>query len=210
MGFGAFHETEALPGTLPPFGNTPQKCSHGLYAEQINGTAFTKAKHANLRTWWYRIRPSAPHKKYAPYKGCKIQMKTDVINPERIRWDPFPMPSGEVDFVHGLTPYAGAGDPSLKAGLKIYLYSCNTSMKNSSYCSSDGDMLFVPEHGTLNITTECGKMEVPSGFICVIPRGIRFQVDVAPSGARGYVCETYDQHFELPPAWCDRLQWACE
>lgn len=199
-GFHNFHETEVLPGTLPPFGNTPQKVAYGLYAEQINGTAFTKKKEANLRSWTYRIRPCAPHHAYKPYNGSPIsQCEPTIVTPERIRWNPKVMPTTPVDFVHGMAPYCGAGDPSMKAGLRIYVYSCNANMVNSSYCCSDGELLIVPEHGTLSITTEFGKMEVPSGFIGVIPRGIRFAVDVPATGARGYVAEAFDSNFELPP-----------
>lgn len=200
-GFGAFHSTEALKGALPEFGNTPQKVAYGLYAEQINGTSFTKAKHVNQRTWYYRIRPSATHKKYKKYVGTAGLAKTvpTIADPERIRWDPKPMPTTPTDFVHGMHCYCGAGDPTMKGGIRIYVYSCNANMSDSAFYSADGDMLIVPEHGTLDITTECGKMEVPSGFIAVIPRGIRFSVNVPSTGARGYVAETFDQHFELPP-----------
>jgi len=200
-GFQAFLETEALKGALPPYGNTPQKCAYGLVAEQINGTAFTKTASKNLRTWFYRIRPSAIHKKYQPYNGTLISAPSTVATPERIRWNPLPMPAAgtNVDFVHGIRPYCGAGDASMKAGIRVYLYACNVNMVNSSYCCSDGDMLIVPQVGTLFLTTEAGKMEVPSNFICVIPRGIRFSVDVPAGGARGYICETFDGHYELPP-----------
>lgn len=36
----------------------------------------------------------------------------------------------------------------------------------------------MPQQGTLNITTEHGRMIVHSNEICVIPRGIRFAVAV--------------------------------
>lgn len=200
-GFRNFHETEALKGTLPPFGNTPQKVAYGLYAEQINFTAFTKKKEANLRAWTYRIRPAAPHHQYKPYNDTPIsKCEPTIVTPERTRWNPKPMPTTPTDFIHGMHPYCGAGDPSMKAGLRIFVYSCNTNMVDSSYCSSDGELLIVPQLGTLSITTEMGKMEVPSGFIAVIPRGIRFSVDVpADTGARGYIAEAFDSNFELPP-----------
>ena len=40
-GFGNEHASEALANTLPEGRNSPQKVAHGLYAEQISGTAFT-------------------------------------------------------------------------------------------------------------------------------------------------------------------------
>ena len=60
-GFGNDFETEALPGALPQGMNSPQKCSYGLYAEQLSGTPFTAPRSRNERTWCYRIRPSVKH-----------------------------------------------------------------------------------------------------------------------------------------------------
>ena len=60
-GFGNEFATEAIAGTLPVGQNSPQKVAHGLYAEQISGTAFTAPRHANRRSWLYRIRPAALH-----------------------------------------------------------------------------------------------------------------------------------------------------
>ena len=58
-GFGNEFATEAVEGALPVGQNSPQRVAHGLYAEQISGTAFTAPRHANRRTWTYRIRPGA-------------------------------------------------------------------------------------------------------------------------------------------------------
>src|SRR5579864_8301281 len=60
-GFGNEFGTEALPGALPQGRNSPQRCPYGLYAEQFSGTAFTAPRHANRRSWLYRIRPAAVH-----------------------------------------------------------------------------------------------------------------------------------------------------
>src|SRR3954466_9734283 len=60
-GFGNSFETEALPGALPIGRNSPQKCSYGLYAEQLSGSPFTAPRAANERSWLYRIRPSVKH-----------------------------------------------------------------------------------------------------------------------------------------------------
>src|SRR3546814_78082 len=60
-GFGNEFATEAVPGTLPQGRNSPQKVAHGLYAEQLSGTAFTAPRGQNRRSWLYRIRPAAMH-----------------------------------------------------------------------------------------------------------------------------------------------------
>ena len=65
-GFGNEFASEALPGILPEGQNSPQRVAHGLYAEQLSGTAFTAPRHANRRSWLYRIRPAAVHEPFEP------------------------------------------------------------------------------------------------------------------------------------------------
>ena len=60
-GFASELATEALEGGLPVGRNSPQRAPYGLYAEQLSGTAFTAPRHANRRTWMYRIRPAVLH-----------------------------------------------------------------------------------------------------------------------------------------------------
>src|SRR4029079_18030388 len=64
-GFGAHHESEAVPGALPTGQNSPQRPPFGLYTEQVSGTAFTAPRAHNLRSWQYRLRPSAGHPPFA-------------------------------------------------------------------------------------------------------------------------------------------------
>lgn len=60
-GFGNAFASEAVPGTLPVGQNSPQKCSWGLYAEQVTATAFVAPRHLNQKLWLYRMRPSVAH-----------------------------------------------------------------------------------------------------------------------------------------------------
>ena len=57
--------------------------------------------------------------------------------------------------------------------------------------------MVVPQKGNLHITTEFGKLFVQPNEICVIQRGMRFSIDISEP-SRGYVCEVYNGHFELP------------
>ena len=55
----------------------------------------------------------------------------------------------------------------------------------------------MPQLGTLQITTEFGKIRCEPNEICVIQQGMRFSVTVfGPS--RGYILEVFDNHFQLP------------
>ncbi|KAJ9450218.1 Homogentisate 1 [Diplonema papillatum] len=203
IGFDQVMKTEALEGAVPEMYNTPQKCPYGLYAEQLSGTAFTKPRDGNRRVWVYKTRPSAVHDDMTRETGFKLTQKTDKVDPRQRRWLPFPKATDteRVTFLEGLQPYAGAGDPCMKSGVRIYLFACNQSMteKKHSFYNSDGDMLFVVESGELDVVTELGRMQVRAGEICVVQRGFRFAVDVVGAEpARGYVTEIFDGHFRLP------------
>jgi homogentisate 1,2-dioxygenase len=115
-------------------------------------------------------------------------------------WDPFPLPeeNASVDFVQGLRTIGGNGDPTLKEGLAIHIYSANTSMKKTAFCSNDGDMLVLPQQGRLDIQTELGRIMVRPGELVVIQAGIRFKVSLPDGPSRGYVQEVFGTHWELP------------
>src|ERR1700730_16207936 len=63
-GFGNEFASEAVEAVLPRGQNSPQSIAHGLYAEQLSGTAFTAPRGLNRRTWLYRMRPSVAHKPF--------------------------------------------------------------------------------------------------------------------------------------------------
>jgi homogentisate 1,2-dioxygenase len=117
----------------------------------------------------------------------------------QLRWKPFDLPETDtkVNWVEGLKTVSGAGDPRLRNGMAIHVYSCNTNMDNTCLYNSDGDFLIVPQQGSLDISTEFGKMSVDPNEICVIQQGMRFSVNVS-GPSRGYVCEVYNGHFRLP------------
>ena len=200
-GFGNEFASEAEPGALPAGRNSPQRAPLGLYAEQISGTAFTQPRAVNRRTWVYRIMPSAAHPKFTRIgNGTLRGTPFDEIEPDpnRLRWDPLPMPSGQADFIDGLYTVAGNGDIRTRTGMAIHQYAANHSMTSRYFVDSDGELLFVPETGALVLHTELGPLAVAPGEIAVIPRGIRFQVQLGGGPARGYLCENFGAAFTLP------------
>ena len=203
-GFGNEFATEALTGALPIGQNSPQRNPYDLYAEQVNGSAFTAPRGANKRSWLYRIRPSVVHKPYERIENGLIRSTPfDEVEttPNQLRWDPHPIPEAKADMVDGIITMAGCGDSASQSGVAVHIYAINSSMKNKYFYNADGEMLFIPQHGALLFRTELGKIHVAPGEICVIPRGIKFAVDLMESSARGYVCENYGSPFKLP----DRL-----
>lgn len=194
-GFGNEFATEALPGALPQGQNSPQRAPYGLYAEQLSGTAFTAPRAANRRSWLYRLRPSVLHRPFQPIdSGWWRSDPFDEVppTPNQLRWDPLPIPEAPADFIEGMTTIAGNG------GLGIHLYTANRSMENRYFYNADGEMLIVPQLGRLRMLTEMGFVEIAPGEICVLPRGVKFRVELIDAQARGYLCENYGALFRLP------------
>ncbi len=191
-GFGNYHSSEAIPGSLPSHQNSPQQCNMGLYAEQLSGSAFTRPRHANLHSWQYRILPSVVHGDYAPYKHAITEQFLAVQAPNPFRWSTFPALETTKDFVDGLFHLAG------NASVNTYIYQCNQSMDHRYFGDNDGELLFVPYAGTIQLQTEMGMMEISPGKIAVIPRGIKFKVNLIDTYAAGYLCENSGLPLSLP------------
>jgi homogentisate 1,2-dioxygenase len=200
-GFGNEFATEALPGVLPASQNSPQKVASGLYAEQLSGTAFTAPRSDNQRSWLYRIRPAAMHHPFAKVFHPTLQSGpfTELsASPNQLRWNPFPIPSAPADFIEGLITIAGNGSADSQIGVAIHVYTANRSMQDRFFYNADGEMLIVPQQGALSLRTEFGVLDIAPGEIAVMPRGVRFAVDLQADSARGYVCENYGQLLRLP------------
>jgi homogentisate 1,2-dioxygenase len=67
-----------------------------------------------------------------------------------------------------------------------------------AFYSSDGDFLIVLQQGVLDIQTVFGRILVRRNEIAVIPRGIKYRIDLPNGPVRGYILEIYDGHFKLP------------
>ena len=197
-GFGNHHATEAVAGALPVGRNSPQKVPFGLYAEQLSGTSFTTPRGDNRRTWVYRMRPSAAHPPFHPTSAGSLASSFEPSTPNRLRWSPFAIPSAPTTWLDGLFTLGGNGSPSAGAGAAVHVYTANRSMADTCLFDSDGELLLVPQLGRLRIPTELGVIELAPGECGVIPRGLRFRVELLDSEARGYVCENYGAAFRLP------------
>lgn len=200
-GFGNECATEAVPGALPRGQNSPQTAPLGLYAEQLSGTAFTAPRDRNRRSWTYRIRPSVAHGRFHQIPDGKLRsgpFDEAAPPPSQLRWDPLPVPTDPTDFIAGLVTIAGNGDASAQSGIAIHVYAANQSMRDRFFYNADGEMLIVPQQGRLRIHTELGALDAAPGEICVLPRGVRFRVELPEGAARGYVCENYGELLRLP------------
>ncbi|MBD9728307.1 homogentisate 1,2-dioxygenase [Streptomyces caniscabiei] len=199
-GFGNEHASEAVPGALPQGRNSPQRAPLGLYAEQLSGTAFTEPRSHNRRSWLYRIRPSAAHPAFTRTDNGALRtapFTETVPDPNRLRWNPLPEPAEGTDFLDGLWTLGGNGDATLRTGMAVHLYHANSAMERV-FGDADGELLIVPERGGLLLRTEFGLLRAEPGEVALVPRGVRFRVDLLDGSARGYVCENYGAPFRLP------------
>src|SRR6201991_3292419 len=199
-GFANEFGTEALKGALPEGRNSPQRCGYGLYAEQFSGTAFTAPRHSNRRSWLYRIRPAAVHGAFRRIDDGYLTSCFDAVetSPNQLRWNPLPIPPEPTDFVAGLRTVAGNGSPEQQSGCAIHWYVTNQSMTDRFFYNADGELLIVPQLGRLRLATELGLLDVQPQQIAVIPRGLRFRVELPDGPARGYICENFGAPFRLP------------
>ncbi len=200
-GFGNEFESEALEGALPRGQFSPQRAPYGLYAEKFSYTAFTAPRAENRRTWFYRIRPSvvAGRQHLRPAGLLRTAPCDEAVTPPTpLRWDPLPIDHQPHDFLDGLKTVASNGDNHAQLGLAMHLYSATQSMGRRYLQNSDGELLLVPQSGALLLHTECGLLSVAPGEIALVPRGMKFKVDLIDSPARGYVCENYGNFLRLP------------
>lgn len=201
-GFGNEFQSEALPGALPICQNSPQRCPYGLYAEQLSGSAFTAPGDANRRAWLYRIRPSVLHARRFS-KGDSRLWKTapcrDVDAPlAHLRWGAVPIPSDAGAFTDEIRTITTAGDGFLRMGMSAHIYLAARSMIDDYFYNADGELLVAPQQGDLRFLTEFGRIDAGPGEICVIPRGVKFKVELVEGPSRGYICENYGAPFTLP------------
>ncbi len=200
-GFGNEFATEAVPGALPRGQNSPQDVPLRLYAEQISGTAFTASRAENRRSWLYRIRPSVLHEPFTelpPTSWKSAPFVETTVSPNQLRWNPILLPTEPTDFVDGLTTIGGNGDVATRSGIGIHIYTANASMTNRFLYDADGELLIVPELGKLLLVTEMGILELKPGEVGLLPRGVKFRVELIDEVARGYVCENYGALFRVP------------
>jgi homogentisate 1,2-dioxygenase len=199
-GFGGHFETQAVEGALPKGRNSPQRPAYGLYAEQLSGSPFTAPRHENRRAWLYRLRPTADHRPFERYDGAPLFAPGTVdepLPPNRLRWDPpADLPAGK-DFVDGMVTMLANRDPSDLEGVAVHLYRADRSMKDRVFVDADGELLILPQLGVLHLITEFGRLDVPPGTIAIVPRGVRFRVEVE-GDSRGYVAENHGLPFRLP------------
>ncbi|NQD95587.1 homogentisate 1,2-dioxygenase, partial [Pseudomonas sp. CrR25] len=196
-GFGNQFSSEALPGALPHGQNSPQKAPYGLYAELLSGTAFTVPRSEARRTWLYRIKPSAAHPAYRRLEQQIAGGEPGPLNPNRLRWNAFDIPAQPTDLLDGLITLAATAAADQASGVSVHVYRANASMQRAFF-NADGEWLLVPQQGRLRLVTELGLLDIEPQEIAVLPRGLKFRVELLDDSARGYICENHGCALRLP------------
>lgn len=188
-GFGNFLCSEAIENTLPKYQNSPQHLPAGLYAEQINGTAFSKLRHQNFFTWMYRLQPSAAlHEQ--PYQLSRHQILEPLcpeLAPNPMRWAC--MDTKEKILLH----LASSGKDK-----HFYLLNLKQNLEHQYFINHDGDSLILPYEGEVLVKTELGELKLSPQELLLIPRGIGFNFELKSKHFKAYVLENEGQTFHLP------------
>lgn len=190
-GFGNYFQSEAEANTLPMTQNSPQTVNRQLYAEQISGSAFTCPRKLNFNTWVYRIQPSVVHKPYQLFAPEPLFIEQTPADPNQMRYESFYQPTNEtLSFIEGLIPVAQ------NECARTYLFQINQEDSHQFFINHEGEMLIVPQQGTLLFQTELGCLELTPGEIGVLPMGIKCQL--MGQNCYGYICESRHSRFQLP------------
>ena len=167
----------------------------------LHGAGIGAARiHALLKD--LRIRPTITH--WGRFQKADIGLWRTAPAPEvempiaPLRWDPLPLPNESVSFLEGVRTMTTAGDAGSQAGMGTHVYLITRSMQDEYFYNADGEMLFVPQQGDLRLWTEFGIIDIEPGEIAVIPRGVKFRVELPGGPARGYLCENYGGALTLP------------
>jgi homogentisate 1,2-dioxygenase len=135
--------------------------------------------------------------RYAGAPLFSAAVPPEPLAPNRLRWDPPADLPENSDFVDGLATVLTNRSPEDLEGVAMHLYRASKSMTNRVFVDADGELLIIPQSGALRILTELGRIDVPPGTVAVVPRGIKFQVDV-DGESRGYVAENFGLPLRLP------------
>ena len=173
--------------------------AYGLVSEMISGTTFVAPRALNRRSYLFRIHPSVIQSRYKPYAQPLFATPPfGEPNPNHYSWLPFKSQKADCDFVDGIATIAGTGSPHSQTGVSMHIFSATASMKGRVFSNGDGEMFIVPRVGSLRICTEFGVIDTEFGDVVVIPRGLKFRVELLTSHASGFVAENYGLALRLP------------
>ena len=75
----------------------------------------------------------------------------------QLRWNPLPIPEAPVTFIDGIRTMTTAGDVQGQSGMAAHVYVANASMVDEHFFNADGELLIVPEAGSLRVAYRNGR-----------------------------------------------------
>ena len=200
LGLANEFASEAIAGALPQGQNSPQKLPFGLVSELVSGTTFSAPRTLNRRSYLFRIRPSTLANPFERLDNGSFLTPPLPIEPYpgALRWGPAEIPSVPTDFLDSLLTVCGNGSPKSQNGMALHIYNASVSMKGRAFANADGEMLIVPQQGSILVVTEMGRLDVAPGEFLLIPKGMKIRVELPGAASRGLVCENYGLPFVLP------------
>ncbi len=197
-GFGNEFATEAVPGALPVGRNSPQRVRvrplrRAAVGHRVHRAAQPQPALVAVSGAAGRRAPAVPRDR----RWARLRSRFDEVAtpPNQLRWDPMPLPTKPTRLRR-----RADDDGRQRRRCGIHLYAANRSMEDRFFYDADGELLIVPQEGALRVATELGTLDVAPQEIVVMPRGVRFRVELPADGdvARGYVCENYGALLRLP------------
>jgi homogentisate 1,2-dioxygenase len=197
-GFGNEFATEALAGALLS-GAIRRSAAPTAYMPSSSAAPRSPPRARQSTQLAHRIRPSACTRRSSastPAASSAFRRRRDPAEPAAL--EPAAAALEADRLRRGIATMAGNGDPHQQVGAAVHLNVANRSMTRKVFYSADGELLIVPQHGRHRFVTELGAIDAEPQEIVVIPRGMRFRVELPDGAARGYVCENHGANFKLP------------
>ena len=156
-GFGNDFETEALPGALPVGQNSPQRTR----LRPLRRAALGLALHGAARH--QRALLALPHPPLGAARAsgsrrrrCPTGRPAPCLGEHdrpigQLRWGPVPIPKEKLTFLTGLRTMTTSGDVNTQAGMAAHVYLVTQSMENDYFYNADGEMLIVPQQGSIAV-----------------------------------------------------------
>ena len=183
-GFGNEFETEALPGALPIGHNSPQRCAYGLYAEQLSGSPFT-APRGDQRALLALPHPPVGAAHWGAFQKIDAGLwrtapsaEVDELPIGQLRWDPVPIPTRGADFLTGMRTMTTAGDVHARPAWRRTSISSRGRWRTSTSTTPTARCCSCRSRARCGSFTEFGIIDVEPGEIAVIPRGVKFRVEL--------------------------------
>ena len=147
-------------GALPVGRNSPQRVAHGLYAEQLSGTAFTAPRAREPAQLAVPHPPGGDAWHVRAVRAGAASTTTSTTRPGVARpaaLEPAADARGADRFRRRPVHHGRQRRPAAQHGVGIHLYAANRAMEGRFFYDADGELLIVPQQGALAHRHRAGR-----------------------------------------------------